>query len=86
MNKAGFVFLFSMLASLPVQAQQGAAQPTQPGGDAGQQKFQQTKERLLKALDQRIDRLQKAKSCAEQAQDAQALRACRPQSQAKGRK
>jgi CHASE1-domain containing sensor protein len=49
------------------------------GQDEAQgQKFQEVKNRLLDRLDQRIDALQKAKDCVEKAQDAQALRDCRP--------
>ncbi len=81
MRKASIAFiLISALVSLPAFAQQGAPSPSAPPKDDAQ-RFAQTKERLLKALDARIDRLQKSRSCVNDAKDADALRACRPQPQ-----
>ncbi len=77
MHKAALTaILVAAFASLPALAQPGAAPQAKPQDDA--KKLQQTKERLLKALDQRIDRLQKVRSCVSDAKDNESLRACRP--------
>ncbi len=77
------VILVAVFASHPAFAQQGAAPQAKPQDDS--QKFDQTKARLLKNLDQRIDRLQKLRSCVNDAKDSDALRACRPPRQKGGK-
>ena len=73
------VLLFALAMNLPMLA---FAQQQPPQGGQGQfdpQKFQERKTRVLEGIDRRIDTLQQAKSCVQQAQDPQALRACRPE-------
>src|SRR5208282_4794088 len=67
----------SQVQSNPESQQQGG----QPGnqGQNRQQRFQDMKQRMLDRIDRRINTLQDAKSCVEQAQNPQALKGCRPQ-------
>jgi hypothetical protein len=68
------------------QSQPGSEQSqpeSQPQGNQSenrQQRFQNRKQSILDRINRRINTLQDAKSCVEQAQDPQALKACRPQS------
>src|SRR5271170_698036 len=72
------------------QSQSGSEQSqpqSQPQGNQSQnqqQRFQDRKQRILDRIDRRINTLQDAKSCVEQAQDPQALKACRPQRNEEG--
>ncbi len=76
MHKTALAAILVAAVSSLALAQQGAAPSAKPQDDS--QKFDQTKARLLKTLDQRVDRLQKLRSCVNDAKDAEALRACRP--------
>jgi uncharacterized protein YdeI (BOF family) len=67
-----------LISSLAFAQQQGGQAQSGQGQNRGQ-KFQEMKQRLLDRIDQRINTLQDAKSCVDQAQDPQALKACRPQ-------
>ena len=70
------------LPFVPASAQQPA--PADPPSKADPQRFAQTKQRLQERIQQRIDDLQKNKSCVDQAQDEAALRACFPRRQGRG--
>jgi hypothetical protein len=82
MKKALYLALGMLFASSAF-----AQQNTPPAGAPGQERpqdFQQMKQRLLERMGRRIDAIQKAKSCVQQAQDAQALRSCRPSEPRRG--
>lgn len=77
MKKILFVASAVLISSTAFAQQQNGSPGEQ--GQNRQQKFQEIKQRMLDRIDQRINTLQDAKSCVEQAQDPQALKACRPQ-------
>jgi len=67
------------LALLPAAYAADQKQPqTEQKGDQAQ-KFLEKKQHLLERIDHRIAALQKARSCAAQAQDHKSLQACRPE-------
>jgi len=76
MKQALFLVL-PLLMSTAAFAQQ---EPNEPQGGQGRpQNFQEAKQRMLDRIDQRLTTLQNARNCVAQAQDPQALRACRPE-------
>ena len=80
----GTVLVFSMLAAAPMgaaQAQGGgaAAGSTPQAASPDSQRFEQTKARLLKFMDARLQALQKAQSCVQGATNRDQLRSCRRQ-------
>jgi hypothetical protein len=58
-------------ASSVAMAQQGKPADGKPS-------FAERKQHMLERMDQRIQTMQKARECLAQAQDEQAVRACRP--------
>lgn len=78
--------LIALVIALPAAAFAQQGQPPQGGPvQVDPQKFQERKDRILQGIDRRIDALQQAKSCVQQAQDRAALRACRPERRERGR-
>lgn len=73
MKKALFV-AFALMGATTVFAQQ---QGTPPAGGDGQN-FAQRKAEILKRMEARMQNLQKAHDCVQQAQDREAVRACDP--------
>ena len=72
----GIVFALSLLpAAFAVDQKQPQ---TEQKGDTAQ-KFQEHKQRMLERIDQRIAALQKARGCVAQAQNKDAVKACRPE-------
>jgi hypothetical protein len=72
----GIVFALSLLpAAFAVDQKQPQ---TEQKGDTAQ-KFQEHKQHMLERIDHRIAALQKAKSCVAQAQNKDAIKACRPE-------
>ena len=72
----GIVFSLSLLPTA-FAADQKQPQTEQKGDTA--QKFQDNKQRILERMDQRIAALQKARGCVAQAQNKDAVKACRPE-------
>ena len=72
----GIVFALSLLPTA-YAADQKQPQTEQKGDTA--QKFQEHKLRMLERIDQRIAALQKARGCVAQAQNKDAVKACRPE-------
>ena len=72
----GIVFALSLLpAAFAVDQKQPQ---TEQKSDTAQ-KFQEHKQHMLERIDHRIAALQKAKSCVAQAQNKDAIKACRPE-------
>jgi hypothetical protein len=81
MKKALFV-AFALMGAATAFAQQG----TPPGGDGDKvgANFEQRKANILKHMEARIQGLQKAHDCVQQAQDREAMRACDPRHSRRG--
>lgn len=73
--------IFVFVLSTPVFAQQEGGGQNEQQGDQGQnqQRFDERKQHILERMNQRLEKLQSAINCINQAQNPQALKACRPQ-------
>lgn len=67
------------LAFAPTGATTVLAQQATPPAGAPGPNFEQRKEQILKRMEARMQALQKAHDCVQQAQDENAARACRPE-------
>jgi len=82
MKKISF-FIFAVILSAPVFAQQQNGQQGGPQGGQGQnqQQFQEHKQKMLERMNDRLEKIQNRINCVQQAQNRQALKACLPQGQ-----
>jgi len=85
MKKALFLVLPLLISTAAFGQQQSGPQgvQAQPGAGAaqngqGRPNFDERKQHMLDRIDQRISTLQNARNCVAQAQNPQALKACRP--------
>ena len=80
--KKTLLVVFAVILSAPVFAQQeqNGAQGAQPGGQGqNQQRFEERKQKILQRMNERLEKIQANINCVNQAQNPQALKACRPQ-------
>ena len=83
--KRALVAAFTLsLFTVPAIGQQPGNQKGGKGGEPTPEQFQEGKQKLLERIDSRIQMLQQAKSCVQQAQNREQLRACRPEGGEKG--
>ncbi len=79
--KKTLLVVFAVILSAPVFAQQqNGTQGGQPGEQGqNQQRFEESKQKILQRMNERLERIQANINCVNQAQNPQALKACRPQ-------